>query len=131
MSALVWELAAGLDLVAHQRRDRHGGVGLLAVLDPHPEEGADLRIKRGLPQLLGVHFAQGRPTGPNGSPSGDVVVGDVRSEPRCHPSPAPFGATLGYALRAGSIFGTKMWGRVREISFRASFFRGKLNLDAM
>src|SRR5262245_45115029 len=50
------ELAARLDLVAHQPREQLVGVG--GVVDLDPEQRARLRVQRGLPELFGVHLAQ-------------------------------------------------------------------------
>src|SRR5690606_9237465 len=50
------ELATRLDHVAHQgAEDLVGGD---RVLDAHAQQAAGVRIDRGVPQLLGVHFTQ-------------------------------------------------------------------------
>src|SRR3990167_8034384 len=50
------ELAAGLDLVAHQAAEEI--VGLVGLAHPDLEERALLRIERRLPELAGIHFAE-------------------------------------------------------------------------
>src|SRR4029079_5072893 len=50
------ELAARLDLVAHERGENQGGRGV--ILGPDLEQRALGRIHRGFPQRVGVHLAE-------------------------------------------------------------------------
>ena len=50
------EISTWLNFVAHQVA--HGPLGLGGIVDVHLEKRAGRRLHRGLPQLVGVHFAE-------------------------------------------------------------------------
>src|SRR5690242_4160731 len=53
---LLDEVAAGLDEIAHQGRE--GFLGEVGMADADLKQRADFRVERGLPQLVGIHFAE-------------------------------------------------------------------------